>query len=36
VPERDDHPVTRQIAQRLRQPAEVVILPEDWRSAAVA
>ena len=36
VPERDDHPVTRRIAERLREPAEIVTLPEDWRSAAVA
>ena len=36
VPERDDHPVTRRIAGRLREPAEIVVLPDDWRSAAVA
>lgn len=36
VPERDDHPVTRRIAGRLREPAEMVVLPDDWRSAAVA
>ena len=35
VPERDDHPVTRRIAGRLRAPAEIVVLPDDWRSAAV-
>jgi hypothetical protein len=27
VPERDDHPVTRALATRLRQPAEVVPVP---------
>jgi hypothetical protein len=31
VPERDDHPVTRALAGRLRQPAEVVTVPDDWR-----
>jgi hypothetical protein len=36
VPERDDSPVTRRIAGRLREPAEIVVLPDDWRSAAVA
>ena len=36
LPERDDHPVTRRIAARLRDPAEIVVLPDDWRSAAVA
>ena len=36
VPERDDQPVTRRIAARLREPAEVVVLPADWRGAAVA
>jgi hypothetical protein len=36
VPERDDHPVTRRIASRLRDPAEIVTLPDDWRAAAVA
>ena len=36
VPERDDHPVTRRIASRLRDPAEIVALPDDWRAAAVA
>jgi len=33
VPERDDHHVTRALAARLRAPAEVVTVPEDWRSA---
>jgi hypothetical protein len=32
VPERDDHPATRALAQRLRNPAEVVALSGDWRS----
>jgi hypothetical protein len=32
VPGRDDHPVTRRIAARLRQPAEIAVLPEDWRA----
>jgi hypothetical protein len=36
LPERDDHPVTRRLAARLLEPAEVVILPADWRAAAVA
>jgi len=36
VPERDDSPVTRRIADRLHEPAEIVVLPDDWRSAAVA
>jgi hypothetical protein len=34
VPERDDHPTIRQLAARLRTPAEVVTIPGDWRSAA--
>ena len=32
VPERDAHPVTRALADRLRAPAELVALPGDWRS----
>jgi hypothetical protein len=32
VPERDDHPVTRALAARLKQPAEVVAVSGDWRS----
>jgi hypothetical protein len=36
VPARDDQPVTRRIAGRLREPAEIVTLPADWRGAAVA
>ncbi|MGV3760540.1 MAG: hypothetical protein ACO1PW_13520, partial [Actinomycetota bacterium] len=35
VPERDDHPVTRSLAARLRQPAEVVTVPDDWRTTSV-
>lgn len=30
VPERDDHPRTREQAARLREPAEVVTVPDDW------
>ncbi|HEX6569570.1 MAG TPA: hypothetical protein VF015_10405, partial [Acidimicrobiales bacterium] len=33
VPARDDHPVTRQLAARLRAPADVVPVPGDWRAA---
>jgi hypothetical protein len=36
LPARDDSPVTRRIAARLRAPAEIVVLPDDWRSAALA
>ena len=36
LPARDDSPVTRRIAARLRDPAEIVVLPDDWRSAALA
>jgi hypothetical protein len=36
VPARDDHPVTRRIASRLRDAAEIVTLPDDWRAAALA
>jgi hypothetical protein len=32
VPERDAHPVTRALAERLRRPAEIVALPGDWRA----
>jgi hypothetical protein len=32
VPERDDHPVTRALAARLRQPAEVTTVNGDWRT----
>ncbi|MDP1821364.1 MAG: hypothetical protein Q8K58_15915 [Acidimicrobiales bacterium] len=31
VPERDAHPVTRSLATRLVDPAELVALPGDWR-----
>jgi hypothetical protein len=31
VPERDAHPVTRALAARLRRPAEIVTVPDDWR-----
>lgn len=33
VPERDAHPVTRALAAALRDPAEVVAVPGDWRAA---
>lgn len=32
VPERDDHPGTRRLASRLRRPAQVVTVDDDWRS----
>ncbi|MGH9137920.1 MAG: hypothetical protein ACRD0G_12880 [Acidimicrobiales bacterium] len=32
VPERDAHPATRALAASLKQPAEVVTVPADWRS----
>jgi hypothetical protein len=32
VPRRDDHPVTRRLARRLVQPADIVTLPDDFRS----
>ena len=32
VPERDDHPVTRFLANQLKNPAEVVGVSGDWRS----
>lgn len=31
VPERDAHPVTIELASRLRAPAEIVAIPGDWR-----
>jgi hypothetical protein len=34
LPPGDDHPRTRQLAALLRDPAEVVIVPPDWKSAA--
>jgi hypothetical protein len=32
VPERDDHPATRALAERLTHPAEVVAVSGDWRT----
>lgn len=32
VPERDAHPVTRDLAARLLKPAEVCTVPGDWRA----
>lgn len=32
VPERDAHPVTIELAARLRAPAEIVAIPGDWRA----
>jgi hypothetical protein len=32
VPERDAHPVTHALAAALREPAEVVAVPGDWRT----
>jgi hypothetical protein len=32
VPARDDHPGVRRLAARLRAPAEVVTVPDDWRA----
>jgi hypothetical protein len=29
----DDHPVTRAVASMLRDPAEIVTVPDDWRAA---
>lgn len=34
VPERDAHPVTRELAARLIHPAEVVTVDDDWRTWA--
>jgi hypothetical protein len=31
VPERDQHPVTRRLADRLRSPARLVTVSDDWR-----
>jgi len=31
VPERDDHPYLRSLAEALREPAEVITVPNDWR-----
>jgi hypothetical protein len=32
LPERDDQAITRRIASRLREPADIAVLPEDWRA----
>jgi hypothetical protein len=32
VPERDAHPVTRELATLLRVPAEIVAVPGEWRT----
>jgi hypothetical protein len=32
VPERDDHPVTRSLAERLTRPATIETISGDWRS----
>jgi hypothetical protein len=32
VPGRDDQAVTRRVAARLREPAEIAVLPDDWRA----
>jgi hypothetical protein len=32
VPERDDHPITRGLSQRLEAPARVLTVPDAWRS----
>ena len=32
VPERDDHPYLRALAGALREPAEVMTVPDSWRS----
>ncbi len=34
IPPADDHPRTRQLAALLRQPAEVVTVPAEWKSLA--
>ncbi|MFL5910118.1 MAG: hypothetical protein ACJ768_06055 [Gaiellaceae bacterium] len=31
VPERDDHPYLRPLADALREPGDVVTVPDDWR-----
>ena len=31
VPERDDHPYLRKLAEALREPADVVTVPNSWR-----
>jgi hypothetical protein len=32
VPERDDHAYLRPLAAALKEPAEVLTVPDDWRS----
>jgi hypothetical protein len=32
VPERDDHPSTRRLVSRLRRPARIVTVDDDWPS----
>jgi hypothetical protein len=32
VPSGDDHPVTRDLAAALREPATVVTVPADWNA----
>jgi hypothetical protein len=34
VPPGDDHPVTRELAAALRQPADVITVPDDWQTFA--
>jgi hypothetical protein len=34
VPARDDHPSIRHLAARLRAPAQVVTVPDDWRTGS--
>jgi hypothetical protein len=34
VPPGDDHPVTRELAEALRIPAQVVVVPPDWQAFA--
>ena len=36
VPERDDHPATRRLADRLIGPADVVGVPGEWRNSETA
>jgi len=36
VPARDDYPITREVNALLREPAEIVTVPEDWRSRPTA
>ena len=35
VPEKDDHAITRALAERLVQPAEIVTVPSSWRETGV-